>query len=697
MKNYEDHADVIKCREAHFEIEKNQRDKARECINAFNIPGGIWDDPYYVRWSTKRPKYNFDVSKKKVLKAYGEIASQEVLVDIKPTSKGSSKEIAMKYKGLYRAVQDRSKAPDIYKTALRRSMISGFDAAMIEQEWMDNDSFDQELFIRQIPDSISRVWFWGNWYSNVAEDAEAVTVDYVVSDDEYEEITGDEIKPVSLGCDSEDWNTWASKREGHLISRLFYKKAVEKTIYQLGDGTVLNEDDYKALKGSGLELGDVESRERDTFVVYVRYYDGKRWLGEAEETVFDMLPVVPALPNFDIVNNTPISYGKYLDLLDPQRAHNALSSRVIYDAAMAPKPKIWVSKKAVISPEAQAKLKTYNDNDDPVFAHDGIDNPLDAPASVETSGISPAMSVAVQMARAAIDDASGMSGASDGLSMANQSGDAISLLQKKGDVVDTEYADTLVRFAEQLAKVSIRAMQKLYSGRKVITNESGEPEEIRLDRMIQTPKGMVTVNDLTMGVYNAVCSVVPKTESLRREAADAIERVGQFIPGILERNRDLFLQSVDAPGMDKIASRERRLMVTAGQIPEDELTEQEKQIAAQLAQQPKEPDPMAIVAQAEAEKAQAQTAKVMVEAETQMIKAEQAQQKMDFEQELQKLRLMDERQKQMMDSQMETVKMLNMMADTLNKLREASGADAVVSPDAAKAYSDTAKAMDGMQ
>lgn len=690
MKNYEDHAVVIKCREAHFEIEKNQRDKARECINAFNIPGGIWDDPYYVKWSTKRPKYNFDVSKKKVLKAYGEIASQEVLVDIKPTSKGSSKEIAMKYKGLYRAVQDRSKAPDIYKTALRRFMISGFDAGMIEQDWLDNDSFDQELFIRQIPDSINRVWFWGNWYSNVAEDAEAVTVDYVVSDDEYKDIAGDDIKPQSLDCDSQEWNAWAVEREGHLISRLFYKKPVKKTIYQLSDGTVLNEEDYEELSKSGLDLGEVQSRERDTFVIYVRYYDAKRWLNEAEETVFDLLPVVPALPNFDIVNNIPISYGKYLDLLDPQRAHNALSSRVIYDAAMSPKPKIWVGKKAVESPAAQLKLKSYNDNDDPVFAHDGIDSPFDAPSSVETSGISPAMSVAVQMARAAIDDASGMSGASDGLSMANQSGDAISLLQKKGDVVDTEYADTLVRFAEQLAKVSIRAMQKLYSGRKVITNESGEPEEIRLDRMIQTPNGMVTVNDLTMGVYNAVCSVVPKTESLRREAADAIERVGQFIPGILERNRDLFLQSVDAPGMDKIASRERAMMVKAGQIPEDELTEQEKQIAAQMAQQPQQPDPMTVLAMATAEaevnKANAQVQKVQVEAQTAMIKAEQAQQKMDFEQQIQKIQLIDEKQNQMVD-------MLNKMADILQKL------SAVEAPanSASAAFNDTAKAMDELQ
>lgn len=690
MKSYEDHKEVLKTRDAHFELEKEWRDKWRECTNAFEMPGGIWDDKYATKWSTKRPKYNFDVSKKKVLKAWGEIASQDVMVDIKPSGKGSSKEVAMKYKGLYRSVQDRSEASDIYKMACRRFMIGGFDAAMIEQDWMDNDSFDQELFIRHIPDAMNRVWFWGNWNSNVAEDAEAVTVDYTVSDEEFEELCDEDRKPESLGCDSEDWNTWATKREGHLISRLFYKKPVKKTIWQLDDGTVLSDEDYKKLKGSGLVTGQEQSRERDTYEIYVRYYDNKGWLNEAEKTVFDLLPVVPALPNFNIVSNVPISYGKYVDLLDPQRAHNYLASRVIYDSAMAPKPKLWVGKKAVMSESAQLKLKTYNDNDDPVFVHDGIETPYDAPQSVETSGISAGLSVAMQLTRAGIDDASGMAGASDGLSMANQSGDAIGLLQKKGDIVDTEYVDTLVRFAKQLAKVSIRAMQQLYSGVKVIVNESGEPEELRLDRMIPTAEGMITINDLTMGVYDVVCSVVPKTESMRREAAEAIERVGQFIPGILERNADVFIGSIDAPGMDKIAVRERRRMVDAGLIPEDELSEQEKQVVMQKMQQPQQPDPMTVLAMATAEaevnKANAQVQKVQVEAQTAMIKAKQAQQKMDFEQEMQKIKLIDEKQNQMVD-------MLNKMADILQKL------SAVEAPtnSAAGAFNDTAKAMDDMQ
>ncbi len=704
MKNYEDHKEVLKCRESAFELEREIRDKQRECINAFEMPGGMWDDRYSgegTTWDAKRPKYTFDVAKKKVLKAYGEIANQDVMVDFKPSGRGSSKETAVKFKGLYRAVQDRSEAADLYSTALKRVMIGGFHAAMIEQDYIDDDSFDQELFLRDIPDSVNRVWFFGNWEKATAEDADAVTVDYTVSDEEFKEICKEDRKPESLGCDSEDWNHWAQKREGHLISRLFYKKPVDKTIYQLPDGTVISEEDFEKLKAGGLPMDGIESRKRKAFKVCVRYYDNKGWLNDSEETVFEYLPVVPCMPNFNIVNNMPICYGKFQDLLDPQRAHNFLASRIMYDTALAPKPKIWVGKSGISSPNAQSKLKTYNNNSDPVFVHDGFDNPYDVPQSVESSGISPALSVAVQLTRMGLDDASGQSGASDGLTMANQSGDAISLLQKKGDVVDLEYAKALVRFAKQLAKVSMRAMQKLYSGRKTINNESGEPEEVRLDREVMTPNGIVVINDLTIGSYDVVSDVVPRTESMRREAAEAIERIGAVMPDVLMRNRDIFLGSIDAPGMDKLAARERRSMLEQGLIPEDEMTEQEKQIAAQKSQQPQQPDPMQVLAmataQAEVEKAQAQTAKVQVEAQTAMVKAEQAQQKMEFEQAIQAQQLADQKGKDSLDQQAQMVDILNKMADTLNKLREASGAEAIVSPAVAEAYSETANAMADMQ
>ena len=35
----------------------------------------------------------------------------------------------------------------------------GFDAWEVVQDWVDADAFDQDLFIRKVPNAVDRVWF----------------------------------------------------------------------------------------------------------------------------------------------------------------------------------------------------------------------------------------------------------------------------------------------------------------------------------------------------------------------------------------------------------------------------------------------------------------------------------------------------------------------------------------------------------
>jgi hypothetical protein len=167
--------------------------------------------------------------------------------------------------------------------------------------------------------------------------------------------------------------------------------------------------------------------------------------------------------------------------------------------------------------------------------------------------------------------------------------------------------------------------------------------------------------------------------------------MAQYDPTIIADNKDILLDSFSAPGMDRAAKRARYQMLQAGKLTPDELTDEERQAMQQAASQSKEPDPMQVMAQAEATKAQAGVEKVQAETQLAIIKAEQQQQQMDFEQELQKIKLIEEQQKNSIDNQAKMVDMLNTMADTLNKISESMGADTIVSPQASMAYSSTAQ------
>lgn len=689
--DFKDHQTVMKYRKTALEVETDRRNAMRECIHFITKKDGQWEQDIWNRFSNyDRPRYTFDLCKPKLLKAWGEISDQEIQVNIKPAGGEATKETAKTYCGLYRNIEYQSGARDIYSTVTRRFMTCGFDAGMVEQDWADNDSFDQELFIRPITDAVDRVWFFGNWKDPTGADAPAVTLDHLLSEDEFKEMFGEDrpCKSLSPDCDN---NYYYYKRTGVIISQLFYKQKITKTLILGPNSEIIDMDDAEsitALEASGYDIGKARKRERETFKVMSRYYDQEGFLNEAEETVFDLLPIVMALPNFEIVENKPISMGMIEPMMDEQRVHNYAISKYVGDSALAPKPKIWATAEQVEGYET--KLKSYNDNKDPVFVYNSV---ADAPPPFQMGSVGADQSLIglLDITRLAIEETAGLFGPSMGKQMGQQSGYAIELQQQKGDVGSLEYHKTLVRFAQQIAKICVHAIPKVYDSTMIkrVIGEDGDYEEVEINKTGIGDDGRPQkINDLGSGVYDVYCDIGPAYRSKRAETTDKLTALGAVDPTIITQNKDILLSSIDAPGMDQAAERARFELINAGVIPPEQFTDEERrqqeEKAAAAAANPPPPDPALLIAQAEIEKAQAETQSVQVRAQTELIKAEQAQQKLNFDQQKQKLDMM-------FDSQMKQVEMINKMADTMNKIAQSLGSPAIVSPDAAGAYSETAK------
>ncbi len=701
--DFKDITKVLQLRESAQTVEKDKRDRFRECRDAETSPNGYWEQSIWDSFSTfNRPRYNFNVVKPKILKKWGELASQEVQVNVKPST-GGDKDTAKTLCGLFRSVEYQSEAQNVYSSCLLESLITGFDAAMIEQDYEDNDSFSQELFIRKIPDAVNRVWFLGNWVNSLADDAPAVTVDYMLDDDEVDEKFPD-LKIESLGVDS-DRNTYYHKREGKIISQLFYKEYYNKTIYQDEQGNIYDDETVKELAGTGIDIKSLRSRERRTFKIMSRYYDAKKWLNEPEETVFDLLPVFPLQPNFRIVDNKPISSGEVENHLDQQRVVNYAWSKFVGDTALAPKPKIWMTMSQLgLDDKVRAKIKTYNTNDDPVQLYEN-DPSSPPPFQMGASGVSPELSQLIGMSVESIDTTSGLMGPAEGKQFARQSVESIEALQHKGDISSLVYFNAWKQWILQIAKCAIRAMPKVYDTPMIkrLISEEGEYESADLNRdapvfdKMGNPIGVKKINDISAGVYDVYCDIGMAIRSKKEQTARWMDILADKDPTIVQDHKDVFMGSIDLPGMDKIAARERHKLLMAGGLLESELTDEERQKLQELSQQPKEPDPMQKIADAELRTAEAKATSAQVDAQATLIKYEQAQQKMDFEQEIQRIKAIEEKQKSAFDRQEQMVDILNKMADTMNKIYQSTGADSIVSPDAAMAYQETAENMVDIQ
>ena len=158
MPDYTDHSKVLELlKEAHF-ADQDQRDQAREAHLFIEKRDGQWE-PFWWEANRGRPRYSFDMTTPVVDQIDGELSRANFAIEVDPQGGGADKETAKQLGGLVRSVEAISKAKHIYNYAARMAVISGLNGWMVTPKYADEDSFDQDLMIKRIPNFLDRVWF----------------------------------------------------------------------------------------------------------------------------------------------------------------------------------------------------------------------------------------------------------------------------------------------------------------------------------------------------------------------------------------------------------------------------------------------------------------------------------------------------------------------------------------------------------
>ena len=689
MIKFSEHKEVMTARSAAIEVDEDRRKIMKACNTFVTDKDGQWEQNVkHLFEQYKRPRYTLDLCRPVVDSIYGELTQNEFNIAVKPMGNGASKDTAKVLAGLIKNTENLSNAVDVYNQVAKKAIVTGFSAFRIEQDWCDSDSFDQDLFFRVIHDAIDRVWFLGNFQSRTGEDADAVTVDHLVSTDEYEERFGGQ--PAQSLDDNQCRDIYHYKRQGIRISELIYKQKVSKTLYQLDGGVVLSEEDAKS---SGADLKKAKIRKRDSYEVKVRFYDGNRFLSEPEDTVFGHLPVVPVLPNFEIVENKPLSNGAIEWLMDWQRIRNYAGSKKVEDVALLPRQRIMMTKKQGAGLEKQhATMNTSNRAID-FYNVDAEAPPPFIPGQVMPN---PGANDLLMQSEAGINTSSGVYPAGLGDNPGLQSGVAIDKIQNKGDIGKLEYFNAMQVALSYAGKVSIHAYKKLMDTQQErrIIKDDGTYEMVTLNEVGLNGE---TINDLSKGVYDVVCDIGPAFRNRQEKTVDQIIAMAQYDPTLIPQGKDVLLNNIQSPGMELLAERARVSLMKMGEIPESQWTDDEKEAAAAAAQaaaqNPTPPDPNVMIGQAALKEAEAK----IVKNEIETIKLTQNQQKMDFDQEKQKVELMSADRAQQMKFQTDTINMLKTMSEILKNLGESGEKDVSLSPDAQAAYDEQARDIQSVQ
>lgn len=614
MPSFEDHADVLQLLKDSQEADHDNREKVREANLFVDKRDGQWE-PYYWNQNSGKPRYTFDMSSPVVDQIAGEMEQADFNITVRPAGGDATKDLANVYDGLIRNIENISNATHIFNQSGRLMVTGGMDGWRVVQRFVDGNSFDQDLMIEKISNFVDRVWFDASAEMQDRSDAKFCFVLQGLSKAEYKEKypKGSE---QSITTDHQDV-AYYYKPDLVMVAEFYYIKEVERELVLMSNGRVYEvNEDFNKVSDELKDLGIKEERRRTRKKnkVFVRQMDNKGWLNDAKETVFSYIPVIPTYGNFKIFENKTIYWGVIDKLIDPQRVMNYSMSREIEEGALAPRAKYWMTDKQVAGHEST--LATMNTNSDPVQTY--TPDPA-VPGPPQQSGgaqINPGLRTISESMRQIIGQSAGMFAANMGDNPGLQSGVAIRQLQNKGDIGTIKYFQAQEVAICHTARILVDAIPKVYDTQRQIRllNEDGSFEMVALNESVidQESGETVTLNDLSQGTYDVTCSAGPAFKNRQEETVTAITEMSQVDPTIVELGADVLLNNVKAPGMDKIAERKRKQLFEAGAIPLEQLTEEELQVMNEQANNPPQPDPALLLAEAENKKAEADLLQIQV-------------------------------------------------------------------------------------
>lgn len=654
------------------ESDRDQREQANESDYFLLEKDGQWESRIAEELdSQKRPRYTFDKITPVIETMMADIEDMDFAGNVKPAGGESNKATALTLDGMIRGIQNHSNTEYLYRQACRRLIRRGFDAWVVKAKYMDEWSFEQDLVVESIPNAVNRVWASN---TSTVPDSSDSPVAYVLSSmskDDYKEQfpkgTG-----VSVDDNSGTLNNLNDDYQSEVITiaERYYQEESPIEVAQLNNGDVveLNEKwemikDEKRLQGIVIALngkGEPKIKKVKGFKWYHCTFDGGGILTEKRLTVFKTNPVVTVYGNYELLGqSSKITYsGVTLKEMDAQRVHNYAKSREIEEGALAPRAKWWMTKKQAKGNERQ--LSKMNTSADPVqfFTPDP-----EMPGYPQYSGgpqINPHLSTLGNQMAMDIKEQANVFDAMQGQFAGRQSEDAIRMQIDRGTGATRKWVNALVFGIQRTCDILLQAIPEVYDTTRqfAIVGVNGEEDMVVLNEEVldrQTNR-MVQTNNLNAGKYKVTVDAGPAFANRMEAGLSALTEYAALDPSIIQTGGDVMLRAIDAPMVDQIADRKRLQMISAGLIPEDQMTEEEIEKLQKLRETPQEPDAAMVLAQAEMAKAQADQTKAdndTIRLNLEMAKVQQSGQKVSIEE------------------AMAISKIQNTNADTVKKLADA--------------------------
>ena len=562
-----------------------------------------------------RPCLTIDKINQYIVQVVNDMRQGKPGINVRPQDDSADVETAKILKGLVRNIEDQSNADIAYANAGESAAKAGLGFFRVTTEYTADDSFDQDIFIRPLPNTMG-VYLGPHIMPDGSDAKKAWIVESMPVAKFKEEYPGKKFDVEDfdgLGQGQEHWHSGDTV----LVAEYYCLERVRHELYFLADGTTITKADYdKWPEAAGQKPAVAEKR--------ITYKEQLKWAKMTGVEVLDKrdlpgkyIPIVEVIGRESWVDGKRILWGLVRPAKDSLRMYNYFASTITEKMGLAPKaPFVGAVGQFATHGDKWRKANRVNYA---VLEYDATDvqgNAIPAPVRQGATPMEVALLNQMQVIEHDVQTSLGMFKAATGESESQQSGRAILALQRESDTGTYHFGANLGVSIRHCGRIIVDMIPHYYDTKRIvrIIGEDGEVQTAELDPGLEVAKqerpGMASIFNPGVGKYDVTTTVGPSYNTKRMEAAATFVEMakGAADPASAAVLRYLVMRNSDTAGSDEAAKLLKSL------LPPQALQAMEQK-------EPIPPQAMAVVAQAQMQVAQMQEGMQKLQEENVQLKA----------------------------------------------------------------------------
>ena len=519
-----------------------------------------------------RPCLTIDKINQYIVQVVNDMRQGKPGINVRPQDDDSDVETAKILKGLVRNIEDQSNADIAYAMAGESAAKIGLGFFRVTTEWASEDSHDQEIFIRPIPNTFSTYLS-----RHIMPDGSDATRGYIV-----EAMPKDKFKtefPKAKfsardfeGLDADIAGYWKTEETITVVEE-YVIESVAQELHFLSDGTTITQPDYDAWpEEAGAKPSIQKTRTTLKKQLKWRKVTGVEVL-DKRDLPGKYVPIVEVIGREAHVEGRRILWGLVRPAKDSLRMYNYWASTITEKMALAPKTP-YVGAKGQFA-GVEERWKSANRVNRSYLEYEPIDvngNALPAPRRQESTPIEAALLNQMKVIEHDVQTSLGMFKAATGESESQQSGRAILALQRESDTGTYHFGANQGISIRHAGRIIVDLIPHYYDTKRIvrIIGEDGEVHTAQLDpdqdeahRQIQGADGAIkNIYNPGVGKYDISITVGPNYNTKRMEAAATFVEMakGATDPGSAAVMRYLTVKNSDFTHSDEAAKMLKALL-----------------------------------------------------------------------------------------------------------------------------------------